>query len=187
MNFWKLTCSGNININIKTNIPSFLFKVLNYFYMQNPDFLDINANSSELHVLIEKIQITVNELEALVLSCNLYERKLKVIFLLLLNINLMWLHIILLINNLINSIFLLLWVKLEITRFDLLEETTAKFRLILLLWNSVEEWDCLENKWQQVRIVCACKLKNTYIVMYRETYVVFLCIFPLRPQWSNWT
>ncbi|XP_027874284.1 dynein heavy chain 6, axonemal-like isoform X1 [Xiphophorus couchianus] len=42
--------------------------------------------------------------------------------------------------------------KLESTRFDVLEETAAKFRLILLLWNSLEEWDDLHNKWQQTQL-----------------------------------
>ncbi|XP_014862486.1 PREDICTED: dynein heavy chain 6, axonemal-like isoform X2 [Poecilia mexicana] len=42
--------------------------------------------------------------------------------------------------------------KLEFTRFDVLEETAAKFRLILLLWDSLEEWDDLHNKWQQTQL-----------------------------------
>ncbi|XP_043969858.1 dynein axonemal heavy chain 6-like [Gambusia affinis] len=42
--------------------------------------------------------------------------------------------------------------KLESTRFDVLEETAAKFRLILLLWDSFEEWDGLHNKWQQTQL-----------------------------------
>ncbi|XP_016522315.1 dynein heavy chain 6, axonemal-like isoform X1 [Poecilia formosa] len=42
--------------------------------------------------------------------------------------------------------------KLEFTRFNVLEETAAKFRLILLLWNSLEEWDELHNKWQQTQL-----------------------------------
>ncbi|XP_054897684.1 dynein axonemal heavy chain 6-like isoform X2 [Poeciliopsis prolifica] len=42
--------------------------------------------------------------------------------------------------------------KLEITKFDVLEVTAAKFRLILLLWNSIEEWDDLHNKWQQTKL-----------------------------------
>ncbi|MED6254199.1 hypothetical protein ATANTOWER_019463, partial [Ataeniobius toweri] len=83
--------------------------------LQNPDFLDTNANSSRVRSIFEKIQISVDELQALALACSSCERKFK----------------------------------LENTRFDLLEESTAKFKLILLLWDSVEEWDCLENEWQQ--------------------------------------
>ncbi|XP_035993060.1 dynein heavy chain 6, axonemal isoform X1 [Fundulus heteroclitus] len=83
--------------------------------LQNQDFLDVNANSSKVRPLLEEIQITVDELQALAFSCNLYERKFK----------------------------------LESTRLDSLEESTARFRLILLLWNSVEEWDYLQNEWQQ--------------------------------------
>ncbi|XP_029367943.1 dynein heavy chain 6, axonemal [Echeneis naucrates] len=39
--------------------------------------------------------------------------------------------------------------KLEVTKFDLLEELTTKFRLMQLLWDSLEEWDSLQNGWQQ--------------------------------------
>ncbi|XP_008406386.1 dynein heavy chain 6, axonemal-like isoform X2 [Poecilia reticulata] len=42
--------------------------------------------------------------------------------------------------------------KLEFTKFDVLEEMAAKFRLILLLWNSLEEFDDLHNKWQQTQL-----------------------------------
>ncbi|KAK5598659.1 hypothetical protein CRENBAI_006405 [Crenichthys baileyi] len=83
--------------------------------LQNPDFLDTNANSSKVRSIFEKIQISLDELLALALACSSYERKFK----------------------------------LENTRFDLLEESTAKFKLILLLWDSVEEWDRLEYEWQQ--------------------------------------
>ncbi|KAM4750794.1 dynein axonemal heavy chain 6-like isoform 2-T2 [Anableps anableps] len=83
--------------------------------LQNPDFFDPNANSSKVRPLIEKIQITVDKLEALALSCNSYTTTFQ----------------------------------LQNTRFDLLEETTAQFRLIQLLWNSMEGWDCLQNEWQE--------------------------------------
>ncbi|XP_071360020.1 dynein axonemal heavy chain 6 [Trachinotus anak] len=39
--------------------------------------------------------------------------------------------------------------KAEVTKFDTLEELTAKFRLMQLLWDSLEEWDSLQDGWRQ--------------------------------------
>ncbi|MEQ2198244.1 hypothetical protein XENOCAPTIV_009999 [Xenoophorus captivus] len=42
-------------------------------------FLDTNANSSRVRSIFEKIQISVDELQALALACSSCERKFKVL------------------------------------------------------------------------------------------------------------
>ncbi|XP_040003149.1 dynein heavy chain 6, axonemal [Xiphias gladius] len=39
--------------------------------------------------------------------------------------------------------------KVEVTKFDTLEELTAEFRLKQLLWDALEEWDSLQDGWRQ--------------------------------------
>ncbi|GAA6230347.1 dynein heavy chain 6, axonemal-like [Lates japonicus] len=39
--------------------------------------------------------------------------------------------------------------KAEVTKFDTLEELTGEFRLKQLLWDSLEEWDSLQDGWRQ--------------------------------------
>ncbi|KAM9314768.1 dynein axonemal heavy chain 6 [Pholidichthys leucotaenia] len=39
--------------------------------------------------------------------------------------------------------------KMEVTPFDTLEDLTSDVRLKQLLWDSLGEWDCLQNEWQQ--------------------------------------
>lgn len=41
--------------------------------------------------------------------------------------------------------------KMEVTKFDTLEELTGEFRLVQLLWNCLDEWDSLQGGWTQVR------------------------------------
>lgn len=41
--------------------------------------------------------------------------------------------------------------KVEVTKFDNLEELSSEFRLKRLLWDSLEEWDSLQKDWSQVR------------------------------------
>jgi len=38
----------------------------------------------------------------------------------------------------------------EVTKYDTLEELTAEVKLKQLLWDSLEEWENLENSWLQV-------------------------------------
>ena len=40
---------------------------------------------------------------------------------------------------------------MEVTEFHALESLTAQCRLSHLLWDSVEEWDSLQDGWRQVR------------------------------------
>lgn len=51
------------------------------------------------------------------------------------------------------SSFAFLELKMELTKFDTLEELTADFRLKKLLWDSQEEWDSLQDGWKQVRCI----------------------------------
>uniref|UniRef100_A0A3B4T6A4 Dynein axonemal heavy chain 6 n=1 Tax=Seriola dumerili TaxID=41447 RepID=A0A3B4T6A4_SERDU len=39
--------------------------------------------------------------------------------------------------------------KVEVTKFDALEKLTAEFKLMQLLWDSLEEWDSLQDGWRQ--------------------------------------
>ncbi|XP_023141924.2 dynein axonemal heavy chain 6 isoform X2 [Amphiprion ocellaris] len=82
---------------------------------QAPQILDIHADSSEVRLMLEEIQISIDELQAQASTYTSYQKKFK----------------------------------LEMTKFDTLEKLTADFRLKQLLWDSVEEWDSLQNGWQQ--------------------------------------
>lgn len=57
----------------------FLFRGV-FFYVQNPDFLDIKVSPSTVRPYFEKIQTDVNRLEAQASSCNFYENRFKVLF-----------------------------------------------------------------------------------------------------------
>ncbi|TKS69211.1 Dynein heavy chain 6, axonemal [Collichthys lucidus] len=83
--------------------------------LQDPQILDITADSSQVHLLLEEIQISVDELQSQASAYNSYQKKFKV----------------------------------EVTKFDSLEELTAAFRLKQLLWHSLEEWDSLQDGWRQ--------------------------------------
>jgi len=37
-----------------------------------------------------------------------------------------------------------------VTKYDALEEAHAELKLKDLLWNSIDEWDCLIGDWTQV-------------------------------------
>ncbi|KAM7393703.1 hypothetical protein PAMP_020556 [Pampus punctatissimus] len=39
--------------------------------------------------------------------------------------------------------------KVEVTKFDTLDELTSEFRMKQLLWDSLEEWDSLQDGWRQ--------------------------------------
>ncbi len=40
--------------------------------------------------------------------------------------------------------------QVEVTKYEALEELTAEVKLKQLLWDSLEEWENLENSWLQV-------------------------------------
>ncbi|XP_070836417.1 dynein axonemal heavy chain 6 [Chaetodon trifascialis] len=82
---------------------------------QDPQLLDINANSSQVRRLLGEIQISIDELQAQASTYTTYQKKFKA----------------------------------EVTKFDTLEELTAEFRLKQLLWDSLEEWDSLQDGWMQ--------------------------------------
>ncbi|KAG7485670.1 dynein heavy chain 6, axonemal [Solea senegalensis] len=83
--------------------------------IQDPQILDINADSSQVRVLLGEIQISVDEMQAHASTYTSYQKKFK----------------------------------MEVTKFDTLEELTAEIRLKQLLWDSLEEWDSLQSGWQQ--------------------------------------
>ncbi|KAM9363597.1 dynein axonemal heavy chain 6 [Symphorus nematophorus] len=82
---------------------------------QDPQILDINADSSKVRLLLGEMQISTDELQAQASAYTSYQKKLKV----------------------------------DVTKFDRLEELTAEFRLQRLLWDSLEEWDSLQDGWRQ--------------------------------------
>ncbi|XP_067440238.1 dynein axonemal heavy chain 6 [Thunnus thynnus] len=82
---------------------------------QDPQILDINADTSKVRLLLGEIQISVDELQAQASAYTSYQKKFKA----------------------------------EVTKFDALEELTAEFRLKQLLWDSLEEWDSLQDGWRQ--------------------------------------
>lgn len=43
-------------------------------------------------------------------------------------------------------------VQVEVTKYEALEELSAEVKLKHLLWDSLEEWESLENSWNQVNI-----------------------------------
>nr|XP_019939373.1 PREDICTED: dynein heavy chain 6, axonemal [Paralichthys olivaceus] len=82
---------------------------------QDPQILNINADSSRVRLLLGEIQISVDEMQAQASTYTSYQKKFKV----------------------------------EVTKFDTLDELTADLRLKQLLWDSLEEWDSLQDGWQQ--------------------------------------
>ncbi|XP_037621211.1 dynein heavy chain 6, axonemal [Sebastes umbrosus] len=82
---------------------------------QDPQILDINADSSQVRLLLGGIQISIDELQAQASAYTSYQKKFKV----------------------------------EVTKFDTLEELTTEFKLKQLLWDSQEEWDSLSDGWRK--------------------------------------
>ncbi|XP_027139394.1 dynein heavy chain 6, axonemal [Larimichthys crocea] len=108
MNSFSSSLHNDIN-DLKSEVKKVKLK------LQEPQILDITADSSQVHLLLEEIQISVDELQSQASVYNSYQKKFKV----------------------------------EVTKFDSLEELTAAFRLKQLLWNSLEEWDSLQDGWRQ--------------------------------------
>lgn len=50
------------------------------FHGQDPQILDINANSSQVRLLLGEIQISIDELQAQASAYTAYQKKFKVIF-----------------------------------------------------------------------------------------------------------
>uniref|UniRef100_A0A8C4HQX9 AAA+ ATPase domain-containing protein n=1 Tax=Dicentrarchus labrax TaxID=13489 RepID=A0A8C4HQX9_DICLA len=85
---------------------------------QDPKILDINADSSQMRLLLGEIQITIDKLQDQASTYTSYQKKFKV----------------------------------EVTKFDSLEELTTEFRLKQLLWDSLEEWKSLQDGWRQTTL-----------------------------------
>lgn len=74
------------------------------------------------------------------------------------------------------------WLKLEVTTFGVLEELKEELRLKQLLWESVQEWDSLQNAWKKVRGICygsSIKYDNIF------WFSLWSCL--LSANFSNWT
>lgn len=44
------------------------------------------------------------------------------------------------------------FVQVEVTKYEALEELSTEVKLKQLLWDSLEEWESLEDSWKQVNI-----------------------------------
>ncbi|XP_026216049.1 dynein heavy chain 6, axonemal isoform X2 [Anabas testudineus] len=86
--------------------------------LQDPQILDISAESSQVHLLLEEIQISIDEMQSQASTYTSYQKKFKV----------------------------------EVTKFDALDDLTAEYRLKQLLWDCVEKWDVLQDGWRQSTI-----------------------------------
>lgn len=48
-------------------------------------------------------------------------------------------------------ILLIIFLKVEVSKFDALEEVSAELKLKQLLWDSLSEWDQLQQEWLKVK------------------------------------
>ena len=46
---------------------------------------------------------------------------------------------------------LIIFLKVEVSKFDALEEVSAELKLKQLLWDSLSEWDQLQQEWLKVK------------------------------------
>ncbi|XP_036933614.1 dynein heavy chain 6, axonemal [Acanthopagrus latus] len=95
-------------------LNSEVWKVL----VKGKEVLDVNAEPSEVRLLLGEIQISVDELLAQASTYTSYQKKFE----------------------------------MEVTEFHALESLTAQCRLSHLLWDSVEEWDSLQDGWRQSKL-----------------------------------
>uniref|UniRef100_UPI0037E80358 dynein axonemal heavy chain 6-like isoform X2 n=1 Tax=Semicossyphus pulcher TaxID=241346 RepID=UPI0037E80358 len=93
---------------------------------QDPQILDINADPSQIRLLLGEIQSSIDELQDQATTYTSYQKIFKV----------------------------------QVTKFDTLEELISEFRLKQLLWESLEEWDSLQDGWRQ------CTLKKLDLECY---------------------
>ena len=45
----------------------------------------------------------------------------------------------------------IIFLKVEVSKFDALEEVSAELKLKQLLWDSLSEWDQLQQEWLKVK------------------------------------
>ncbi|KAM3865367.1 dynein axonemal heavy chain 6 [Diretmus argenteus] len=82
---------------------------------QDHQILDINADSSEVRLLLGEIQLSMDELQAQAFTYTLYQKNFKV----------------------------------DVPKFEALEELSVEVGLKKLLWDSLEEWESLNDGWMQ--------------------------------------
>ncbi|KAK2919405.1 hypothetical protein Q8A73_003776 [Channa argus] len=85
---------------------------------QDPQILDIEADSSKVRLLLKEIQVSVDALQAQASTYTSYQKKFKV----------------------------------EVTKYESLEELAAECKLKQLLWDSLEKWDDLQAGWRQTTL-----------------------------------
>ena len=49
---------------------------------------------------------------------------------------------------------MLFYLKVEVTKYEELEEVHAELKLKQLLWDSIDEWDKTNDEWMAVRLYC---------------------------------
>ncbi|XP_037101848.1 dynein heavy chain 6, axonemal [Syngnathus acus] len=87
---------------------------------QDPQILEITADVSEVHLLLEDLQVSIDELQVQASTYTSYQKQFKVIW--------------------------------RVTKFDDLDELKGEFRLKRLLWDSMKEWDLLQERWRQTTL-----------------------------------
>lgn len=137
--------------------PVFVYVVW-FLSLQNHQLLEIDADRSNIRRLLGDIQISIDELQAQAFKYKTYQKNFKVsvslcppegassVFILYTDcFDFVW-------SSWVIYIFfnLYLFVQVEVTKYDALEELTAEVKLKQLLWDSLEEWENLENSWLQV-------------------------------------
>lgn len=59
---------------------------------------------------------------------------------------------------------LIIFLKVEVSKFDALEEVSAELKLKQLLWDSLSEWDQLQQEWLKVKKEKLLILKSVHIL-----------------------
>ncbi|KAK2815675.1 hypothetical protein Q5P01_026142 [Channa striata] len=86
--------------------------------LEDPQLLDIEADSAKVDLLLKEIQMSIDALQAQASTYTSYQKKFKV----------------------------------EVTKFDSLEELAAECKLKQLLWDSLDKWDDLQEGWRKTTL-----------------------------------
>lgn len=126
--------------------------------LQNHQLLDIDADRSNIRRLLGDIQISIDELQAQAFKYKTYQKNFKVsvslcpadgAFSVFILCTFCFEFVCLIIMS-YKKMNLYLCMQVEVTKYNALEGLTAEVKLKQLLWDSLEEWENLENSWLQV-------------------------------------
>ncbi len=124
--------------------------------LQNSQLLDIDADRSNIRRLLGDIEISIDELQTQAFKYKTNQKNFKVsvsigplegacsLFICMFSPCLAGHH------KLYIFLAFVCFFQVEVTKYEALEELTAEVKLKQLLWDSLEEWENLENSWLQV-------------------------------------